>query len=76
VAANLAVTFGARGGVYLGGGIVPALGGWFHGSPFRARFERKGRFGAYAAAIPTYVITAASPALQGAAAALDEALPG
>jgi glucokinase len=76
VAANLAVTFGARGGVYLGGGIVPALGGWFHGSPFRARFERKGRFGAYAAAIPTYVITAASPALRGAAAALDEALPG
>jgi len=75
VAANLAVTFGARGGVYLGGGIVPALGAWFADSPFRARFERKGRFSAYTAAIPTFVITAASPALRGAAAALDDPAP-
>lgn len=75
VAANLAVTFGARGGVYLAGGIVPALGQWFDGSPFRRRFERKGRFSAYAAAIPTYVITASSPALRGAAAALDDPAP-
>jgi glucokinase len=73
VAANLAVTLGARGGVYLGGGIVPALGPWFDSSPFRARFERKGRFSGYVAAIPTLVITAPSPALRGAVAALDEA---
>ncbi len=72
VAANLALTLGARGGVYLAGGIVPALGPWFDGSPFRARFERKGRFSDYAAAIPVFVITAPSPALRGAAAALDE----
>lgn len=72
VASNLAVTLGARGGVYLAGGIVPALGAWFDTSPFRARFERKGRFSGYVAAIPAWVITAADPALRGAAAALDE----
>jgi glucokinase len=72
VAANLALTLGARGGVYLGGGIVPALGPWFDASPFRARFERKGRFSDYLAAIPAWVITAPNPALRGAATALDE----
>ena len=69
-AANLAVTLGARGGVYIGGGIVPRLGALFDRSPFRSRFEFKGRFGAYVAAIPTWVITAANPALRGVAAAL------
>ena len=69
-AGNLAITLGARGGVYIGGGIVPRLGKLFDRSPFRARFETKGRFSAYLAAIPTWVITAANPALRGAAAAL------
>jgi glucokinase len=71
VAGNLALTLGARGGVYLGGGIVPRLGERFAQLPFRARFEDKGRFSAYVAAIPTWVITAESPALLGAARALD-----
>jgi glucokinase len=71
VAGNLALTLGARGGVYLGGGIVPRLGERFATLPFRARFEDKGRFGAYLTAIPTWVITAESPALIGAARALD-----
>lgn len=76
VAGNLALTLGAQGGVYLGGGIVPRLGPWFERSPFRARFEAKGRFRAYLAAIPVFVIEAAhSPALLGAARALD-ATPG
>lgn len=70
-AGNLAITLGARGGVYIGGGIVPRLGDFFDRSPFRARFESKGRFSAYLAAIPTWVITAANPALRGAAAALS-----
>jgi glucokinase len=69
-AANLAITLGARGGVYIGGGIVPRLGEWFDHSPFRARFEHKGRFSAYLAAVPTYVITQENPALIGLAAAL------
>lgn len=71
VAGNLALTLGARGGVYIGGGIVPRLGEFFDRSAFRARFEAKGRFSDYLAAIPTWVITAANPALRGVAAALE-----
>jgi glucokinase len=69
-AANLAVTLGARGGVYVGGGIVPALGTAFDRSSFRARFEAKGRYRGYVAAMPTYVITATHPGLRGVACAL------
>jgi glucokinase len=75
-AGNLALTLGARGGVYIGGGIVPRLGRWFEASAFRARFEAKGRFAAYLQPIPVYVIdTPESPAFIGAAEALDAALP-
>ncbi len=73
VAGNLALTLGARGGVYIGGGIVPALGDFFARSGFRARFEAKGRFSAYLAAIPTYVIRAPYAALSGAGEALERA---
>jgi len=66
-AANLVVTLGARAGCYIGGGIVPRLGGYFARSPFRARFETKGRFSTYVAAVPTYVILALTPALRGLA---------
>ena len=72
VAGDLALTLGARGGVYIGGGIVPRLMGWFETSSFRARFEAKGRFAAYLQPIPVWVIQASeSPALWGAANALD-----
>lgn len=74
VAGNLALTLGARGGVYIGGGVVPRLGGWFDTSSFRERFEAKGRFDSYLAEIPVWVITSPhSPALLGAACALDAA---
>lgn len=77
VAGNLALTLGARGGVYIGGGMVPRLGAWFEQSPFRARFEAKGRFQPYLAAIPCWVIDPhATPALYGAARALDIAGEG
>lgn len=76
VAGDLALTLGARGGVYLGGGIVPRLGTWFDQSGFRARFEAKGRFQAYLAPIPCWVINPdAAPALYGAARALDRLQP-
>jgi glucokinase len=74
VAANLAVTLGARGGVYIGGGIVPRLGATFANSPFRRRFEDKGRFSGYVAAMPVYVIHAPYPALIGLCAAMDHAV--
>ena len=70
-AGNLALTLGARGGIYIGGGIVPRLRDAFDRSPFRERFDVKGRFSGYLAQIPVYVIQAAqSPALRGAARAL------
>ena len=75
VAGNLALTLGARGGVYIGGGIVPQLGAGFDAALFRSRFESKGRFGEYLAAIPAWVIIAPAPALIGASRALD-LLPG
>ncbi len=65
VASDLALTVGARGGVYIGGGIVPSLLTAFSRSGFRARFESKGRYGAYLKAIPTFVITEKLPALRG-----------
>jgi glucokinase len=75
VAGNLALTLGSTGGVYIGGGIVPRLGSFFDASPFRRRFEAKGRFSAYAARIPTWVIVRdTSPALLGAERALDAAI--
>ena len=70
-AGNLAVILGALGGVYIGGGIVPQLGDFFDQSVFRERFEAKGRFQSYLAAIPTYVIRADNPALRGIAAAFE-----
>jgi glucokinase len=75
-AANLAVTLGAFGGVYIGGGIVPRMGEWFLRSPFRARFEAKGRFSDYLSDIPTFVITTPNPALRGVSAILSEHLRG
>ena len=75
-AANLAVTLGAFGGVFIGGGIVPRMGEWFAASPFRARFEAKGRFTDYLAQIPTFVISAPNPAFFGVATILSEHLRG
>jgi glucokinase len=69
-AANLAVTLGALGGIYIGGGIVPRLGETFDRSPFRARFEDKGRFSDYLRGIPTFVITAEQATFVGASAIL------
>lgn len=69
-AANLALTLGARGGIYLGGGVIGRLGDYFAQSGFRAAFEAKGRFENYMKRIPTYVIRAEQPALIGCAMAL------
>lgn len=73
-AGNLAVTLGARGGIYIGGGVARHLGTLLQHSPFRQRFEAKGRMSAYLSAIPTYVITAEYPALAGVSAMLAEHL--
>jgi len=65
VAADLALTLGAHGGVFIAGGIVPAHVEIFAADLFRRRFEDKGRYATYLAAIPTHVITHPHPAFVG-----------
>lgn len=66
-AGDLALTLGAKGGVYLGGGILPAWGGLFQEKLFLYRFARKGRLGDYLKDIPVYLITDKEAALKGLA---------
>ncbi len=66
-AGNIAVTTGAKGGVFLAGGILPRLEAPLQRSSFRARFEAKGRMSPYLEAIPTWLITAPHPAFKGLA---------
>jgi glucokinase len=68
VAGNLALTFAAFGGVYIGGGITPRYLSRFVNSGFRQRFEDKGRYRSMLADVPTWVVTADNPALRGLAA--------
>ncbi len=65
VAGDAALTLGALGGVYIGGGIVPRYRDAFLASGFRARFEAKGRYRDYLRAIPTWLIVAGEPTLTG-----------
>lgn len=67
VAGNLALTAGARGGIYIAGGVVPKMGDHFDKSQFRPRFIAKGRMRTFLDPIPTYVITEEFPAFLGLA---------
>ena len=71
ISGNLALTLGARGGVYLGGGILPKIVPFLLASNFRQRFEQHGRFTEYLRRIPTSLIQIEYPALIGAVAALN-----
>ncbi len=53
VAGDFALYYGARGGLYIAGGISPSILQIVDKSDFRARFEAKGRFKTYLAPIPT-----------------------
>ena len=72
VASDTALTFGATGGVFLAGGVLPRIGALFPAGRFRARFEAKGRFGDYCAQISTRLITHPNVALVGLAGALPQ----
>lgn len=71
VAGDVALTLGARGGVYLAGGILPQLSEALQASEFRNRFVAKGRFRDYLDSIPTYLVTDPFLSLRGLAAWLD-----
>ena len=73
-AGDVALALGARGGVYLAGGIPPRLSRVLASGGFRTRFEDKGRFRRYMETIPTWIVTAPDAALLGAAAALERRL--
>ena len=66
-AGDLALSFGAAGGVYLAGGIVPGWGEHFDVARFREAFEAKGRYRDYLAAIGSATVTHPQPAMLGMA---------
>jgi glucokinase len=71
-AGNVALTLGARGGVYLGGGVLPRIVERVRASSFRAQFQSNPDMAAYLAAIGTALIVAPQPALTGATAWLRQ----
>lgn len=70
-AGDVALTFGALGGVFLGGGVVPKMGPTFDRGAFVERFLAKGRFADYLRPVPVRLIVHPAPALLGAARALE-----
>jgi glucokinase len=67
VAGDFALAHGARGGVYLAGGIAAKIESYLEASDFRARFEDKGRLSYYVQPIPTKLIVEENAAFLGAA---------
>ena len=65
VAGDLALTIGAKGGVYVGGGVIWNMGDAFDRAVFRAAFDAKGRLSTFVAPIPIYLIKYRWPALVG-----------
>jgi len=71
VAGDLALTFGARGGVFVSGGIAPRMAERLATGTFRERFEDKGRLKPYVEQIPTSLVLHPYPAIVGAARELE-----
>ena len=72
VCGDLALTFLATSGVYIGGGIAPRILKVLEESGFRAAFENKAPFAAMMKTIPTSVITVHDPAFKGLTALASE----
>lgn len=70
LAGDLALLFGAQGGVFVTGGIAPAILPALRRSPFRARFEAKGRLRDWLSPIATSAVTRPNAAFIGIAARL------
>lgn len=74
-AGNLALTLGAKGGIYVAGGVIPRFGDFFRNSGFREKFETKGRFRSYLQPIPVFLVTRSNLGLLGAAKYLKRRSP-
>ncbi len=66
-AGDLALVYGAQGGLFLAGGIAPKILHFLENSEFRQHFQSKGRFEGYLRRIPTWVVLHPYAALLGAA---------
>ncbi|WP_339512523.1 glucokinase [Pseudomonas sp. RL_15y_Pfl2_60] len=71
-AGNNVLNLGARGGVYIVGGIVPRFAEFFCNSGFARCFSDKGCMSGYFAGIPVWLVTAQYPGLMGAGVALQQ----
>ena len=74
VTGDAVLATGAKGGVVLGGGILPKICKLIPDSEFRARFIGKGRMQPYLEDVPVRLLTLDSAALYGAAAILKNRL--
>lgn len=74
VAGNNVLTLGARGGVYIVGGVIPRFAELFLNSGFAASFADKGCMSGYFAGVPVWLVTAEFSGLLGAGVALQQAL--
>ncbi|MCU1717225.1 glucokinase [Pseudomonas sp. 5P_3.1_Bac2] len=72
VAGNNVLTLGARGGVYIVGGVVPRFAEFFRRSGFAQALRDKGVMSRYFAGLPVYLVTAPYPGLEGAGVALQQ----
>ena len=73
VAGNNVLTTGARGGVYIVGGVIPRFADFFLESGFARCFADKGCMSEYFQGIPVWLVTAPYPGLVGAGVALEQA---
>jgi glucokinase len=72
-AGNAALSIGARGGVFIAGGIAPRIIDYLLKSELRARFDAKGRLRPYMQAIPLNVIVHPDYAFIGLKALIERA---
>lgn len=71
-AGNLALTYGAKGGIYLAGGILPRFSDYLVRSDFNQRFANKGVMSHFVETIPAKLIMHPETAFVGAAAWLEQ----
>jgi glucokinase len=73
-AGNLALTYGAKGGIYMAGGVLPRFSDFLIKSPFIERFQHKGVMSHYVRDIPVQLMTHPETAFLGAAVWLEQHL--
>jgi len=76
VAGNGVLTMGARGGVYIVGGVIPRFASFFQSSGFARSLCSKGCMSHYLEGVPVWLVTAEYPGLEGAGVALQQMLEG